>query len=148
MKTATACSSPGVAQAAQAARRSSSPRASEAHNRLAETAAAHAAELERIREESQARITTAEEDRDSAIEQARAAAGLVSAPIAPATRRSRRPRRLTSAAIAEARADAAGAETTRAREDAARELEQLRARAERAERDLDAARAERARLRQ
>ena len=45
-------------------------RAREARDRLAEATAAHAAELDRIREETQARITIAEEDRDSAIERA------------------------------------------------------------------------------
>ncbi len=103
------------------------------------------------------RVRQAGEDRDRALAQA-----------AQADQR---------AATAEARADAARAETARAREDAARELEQLRTdaarerdelraalefraqaleesrgelrgRAGRAERDLDAARAELARLRQ
>src|SRR5690349_13205165 len=63
------------AQAARQLAEAAETRASEAHDRLAETTAAHAAELERIREETQARITLAEEDRDSAIEQARAEAG-------------------------------------------------------------------------
>ena len=47
-------------------------RVREAHEQLAEATAAHAAELDRIREETQARITIAEEDRDSAIARAEA----------------------------------------------------------------------------
>ena len=50
-------------------------RAREAHDRLAEATAAHAAELDRIREETQARITIAEEDRDSAIARGRGGQG-------------------------------------------------------------------------
>src|SRR5216683_3335527 len=47
-------------------------RARDAHDRLAETAAAQAAELDQIREETQARIAAAEEGRDSAIAAAEA----------------------------------------------------------------------------
>ena len=60
------------AQAARQLAEAAEARAREAHDRLAEATAAHAAELERIREEAQARITIAEEERDSAI---RAGAG-------------------------------------------------------------------------
>ena len=130
--------------------------AREAHDRLAEATATHAAELERIRGETQARIAIAEEDRDSAIERAEAdkAEG-----IAAAERRASRAEAQAQEAIAQARAEAlvraandardqalaqaaqadqraataearaedARAETARIREDAARELAQLRA---------------------
>ena len=102
-------------------------RAREAHERLAEATAAHAAELDQIRQETQARITIAEEDRDRAIARAEAdkAEGspppssvraarrrwrrkqssrhgprprrLSAPPVTPATRPSRRPRKPISA---------------------------------------------------
>src|ERR1700722_9110232 len=179
-------------------------RAREAHDRLAEATAAHAAELERIREETQARIALAEEDRDSSIAAAEAAkAAAIRAADARAEQAEARAQeaiaqaraeaealvRVASeardqalaqtaqadqrTAAAEARAEDARAEAARVREDAAREAGQLRAdaareraglevqarvleesrselrvRAERAERDLDAVRAELTRLRQ
>ena len=46
-------------------------RARDAHERLVEATVAQAAELERIREEAQARITAAEDERDSAIQRPR-----------------------------------------------------------------------------
>src|SRR5712691_8725956 len=47
-------------------------RASEAHERLTEATAAHAAELGQVREETRARIAIAEDDRDSSIQAAQA----------------------------------------------------------------------------
>ena len=79
----------GQTEAAQADAEAARADVSAMRSELQEATAAHAAELERIREETQARITIAEEDRDSAIARAEAdkAAAIAAADAAREPRR-------------------------------------------------------------
>ena len=65
----------GQTEAAQADAEAARADVSAMRSELQEATAAHAAELDRIREETQARITIAEEDRDSAIARRRGGQG-------------------------------------------------------------------------
>ena len=103
-------------------------RAREAHERLAEATAAHAAEIERIRADATERIEQAEAQRDAAVAEAVEAqrvaeerADQVAADAREAIAAAR-----AEASAANARAEAATAETARVRESAAREIDQLR----------------------
>jgi hypothetical protein len=157
----------------------------QAHEQLAEAAAAHAAELDRIRRQTREQITAAHTERDQAV---RAAHADRDAALAEAAKRRQEAQHAGErAAAAEARAQATADELTRVRDDAALALDQLRSstaaelaqlrtdttrerdelralledraatlteardaqrrRAERAEQDLDNARAESAQLR-
>jgi hypothetical protein len=96
----------------------------QADGRLAEATAAHTIEIDRIRREAQQSIAAAESKRDNAV---RAAEAARDAALTEAGQRIQEAQQAGQrAAVAEARAEAATTEIARVKQDAARELEQLR----------------------